>query len=857
METPSVFADFYEDSDYSTPESDDSGIGPDPFHADSDSEDEPVQQQEPQSTPVASGYSQPPLVPAGFRARKIWNVLRYMEEQEITLANLLDGLSWGDEECTQNAQLRADRTRFLNSPELPHIVRRWWRPPRSQSGNRKRPKGAKAAMQQFAFDCTQYVLEEEIEMLLKIFKSPAGQDVKEEQLTGISFPEMVRQVKKTAPNLWVVLSRLARSESQQARGPNKNPVNTILVVIAMFSYSRSHHRGRLQKLFAIYFKFRGLSAKGFDTLHAIGLTMSNKWTGNAVARISAQSMAAVKRLMDLFPWLLSYDNVLVAFRVFSQRIDKKTLHGSGTASTVYIKRSAKRLPSTINQELQEMRRLGMANPLDAFDIFEIAELADKRRYPHLIHLILQYLFNAPEFEFSTYTRRDDALLQPPPLIRQLPFGKDHVALQYLLGTVNIPEASYEDNSNLIREWLHQLGLDSPEQQKKIGLEQVMAWVGDQLTVDRLRNLFRFRAEDDNSFERLDWLVVPPGWLHIQMAFANSLHKQHLGTPKGRGLSSAFDILRRKGLQSSQTEGPFFHDLSETLHIIAEAQFRELWLEVGKVTNLKDLQQKTPEQLLAMAEKIFSSHASSEALAKLKQKSITDDIKSQSIMFLRDVLPFILLRSAIRRGDVGIVEDMIPLLLYRFVGGKNSNYAIEMLELLQALNREWPSELSEWVRENCWVINNTGRHAGHMPIDEAQEMNIKDIKVTYRSEGPKIDWEYLKKLHPAIHVIRAVNAHMETEFKTRVRGSKHTVPKKEKDIQSLQKWYRSSHVHALKPGRIIAKVGKKQSPDVPRDVLAKGSDGIQQGTTMEHWVESRTVDRSSSQDWNIISDSEEE
>ncbi|KAJ7859442.1 hypothetical protein B0H13DRAFT_2237511 [Mycena leptocephala] len=657
-------------------------------------------------------------MPLGARAQKIWKILVFMDGQGITLANLLDGISWGDEECTQNAKIRVDRTQLLNSAELPGILRRWWKPPRSRSGKKKRPKGARAVMQNFAFDCSQQILEEEMEQLVKAFKSPAGDDVKEEHLTGISFPQMVARVKKIAPNLWVVLSRLARSQSQQERSPMKNPTNTILVVIAMFSYSRSHHRNRLQKLFAIYFKFRGLSAKGFDTLHAIGLTMSNKWTGNAVGRISTQSMAAVKRLMDHFPWLMSYDNVLIAFRVFSQR------------------RSAKPLPSTIHKALQEMRQEGMAHPLNAFEIFEIFEIADKRRHPHTIYLILRYLLESPDFDFPTYDQRDHQLLQPPAAVRQLPFGKEHIVLQYLLGSVKIPEASYEDNANLIRKWLRQLALDSPEHQKKLSYEE--------LTVDRLRNLFRFRAEDDNGFERLDWLVM-----------------QHLGTSKGRGLSAAFDILG---------QGPFFHDLSETLHIIAEAQIRELWLE-----------------------------------------AVTDDIKSQSIMFLRDVIPFILLRSAVRNGDIGIMEDMIPLLLYRFVGGRNSNYAIEMLELLQGLHREWPIEICDFIRENCWVINNTGRHAEHMPIDEAQEMNIKDIKVTYRPEGPNIDWEYIKKLHPAIHVIRAVNAHMETEFKTRVRGSKHTIPKKELDVQELQKWYRASNVHVLKPGRAVKKDAKKKSP----------------------------------------------
>ncbi|KAJ6615696.1 hypothetical protein B0H10DRAFT_1800937 [Mycena sp. CBHHK59/15] len=77
---------------------------------------------------------------------------------------------------------------------------------------------------------------------------------------------------------------------------------------------------------------------------------------------------------------------------------------------------------------------------------------------------------------------------------------------------------------------------------------------------------------------------------------------------------------------------------------------------------------------------------------MKLKPRPDEIKTQSIMFLRDVLSYILLRSAVKHGYVGIMEDMIPHMLFRFIGGKNSNYTGEMLELLQGLHREWPPEL---------------------------------------------------------------------------------------------------------------------------------------------------------------------
>ena len=136
-------------------------------------------------------------------------------------------------------------------------------------------------------------------------------------------------------------------------------------------------------------------------------------------------------------------------------------------------------------------------------------------------------------------------------------------------------------------------------QKKLGLETVIAWVGDQLTIDQLRNLFKFRAEDLNSFDRLDWMVLTFGWFHLLMAAANTFHKQYLGTSWGRGLSHAIDILEKKGLGSVQTKGPFYHDLNETLYTVAAAHIREDWLLVGGAQTLAEFRDKRPEELLTI------------------------------------------------------------------------------------------------------------------------------------------------------------------------------------------------------------------------------------------------------------------
>lgn len=59
------------------------------------------------------------------------------------------------------------------------------------------------------------------------------------------------------------------------------------------------------------------------------------------------------------------------------------------------------------------------------------------------------------------------------------------------------------------------------------------------------------------------------------------------------------------------------------------------------------------------------------------------------MFNSDILSYIELTTAIKYGDVGRMEDMLPIALFHFAGGGNPKYTIEILELMQGLRKEWP------------------------------------------------------------------------------------------------------------------------------------------------------------------------
>jgi hypothetical protein len=127
-----------------------------------------------------------------------------------------------------------------------------------------------------------------------------------------------------------------------------------------------------------------------------------------------------------------------------------------------------------------------------------------------------------------------------------------------------------------------------------------------------------------------------------------------------------------------------------------------------------------------------------------------------------------------------------------------------------------------------------------------------IQVEHCSEGPSIGWEYLKKLHPAIHVIRAVASHLEQEFLTLTRGKKHTTPKKELDIKTLQESYHKACIHNYKPGRKIA--GKQ---DHAKDITTLGASALMSGATITRWVDSHSFPRSTTQEWELLSNSDDD
>ncbi|KAL1939184.1 hypothetical protein VTO73DRAFT_10225 [Trametes versicolor] len=782
-------------------------------------------------------------------------ILDYMRELKVDLPLLLWAISYNESALVDDPVAKFERTTLLSSREIPGLLKMWHRPPRGHSKG-IRSKGAGAALDRFALDRVRAITKKEMGAVGTYMRTQPS-DLSSESLLSLKIPEMQQSVKARAPILWSLLRQCAWTSKQERRNTKKDPEATILYTVSMLSFSRSNRNNPLQRLNAIYLKSCGTSAKAFDTLSAVGISMSQAWTYRALEQLSTSEHECLWKDLEVFPWFASHDNVNFKFRVFEQRSDHHSHFDSGTAGTIFVVKD----PAAVAPNAETLRvhreTLAQSDPPKVIGPAEILALeadAAPRLATRAADKILQVLLGTPDFDLGSYAHREDSLLRPAPRPGQLHVGPDSESCavrQYILDTVHMEEASYDGNDRVLHEWLRQLKMNSILEQKRTGTERVIPWVGDQLTASRLRGLLRFHQDDYNAFERLDWLVPTFGWFHLMFAFEQSLHTQYYGTRTGLGLVHSFDTMGRRGLHTTSTQGTFHHTFEEALDHTLQAHLRTLWCHVGKVETLAELRSRSPQELCNLATEIRDKYASTLALTRidttpagLPQKAL-DPLSRQVTQFVRDTLDYVVLRDAISCGDVHTMEDSLPRLLFRFSGGSNPNYAIEVCELLQCLHADWPEDLKNFIRKHCWLTNTSGHQNSFIPIDRAQEHNVCAIKSTYAATGPFATWEYLGKTSASIPVQRLVKDHVERQINHGYRGKSHTSPLAEKDICKLHAAYKAAHIYGPQFSR-----RKLESQDRFVDVMKLGSEAVLSGKAFKGWSKGRLAQRRVvEEDWN--------
>jgi hypothetical protein len=523
--------------------------------------------------------------------------------------------------------------------------------------------------------------------------------------------------------------------------------------MAMFHRSPSH--GKFTKLITFFLRGCHLAAKAFDLLSSLGITLSQNWVLNAVDTVASGAMTRMLKMLEHSLFFVGTDNINIGYQVQEQTLNNQSFFASGFATTIYAI-SNPVTPRIDAGAFRQRRTEGRTHPLKLTDILSFEDDSSQAFTSHARHTVLRVLLNSPEFVMTTYPdRKSPDLARPPPVFR-VPSGKDHRTLQFVLPTQHQEVASLDGNKKALQ-WILKYAFlgEGPSQvdkeaRKTFALNNVLPLVGDQLTDQRMRSTGQQHAGEFNSFERLDFLSSHFGWFHAGMAVVNSFHKQFYGDDRKSdfGLAHIIKILERKHLHTTSTQGTFYHSFQQLIRHVFEALVRTLFLKVGKVSSLAELRMRPAVELVQIAQQIISGYASIQAVRtheRLPTKE-QDLLMRNSMLMTKDLLDWIVLQDAMKLGDTGLMKASLPRLLFRFLGNGNSNYAHEMLEALQGFVHEWSeglqqvlhfmlisSKLTVIIREftmcYSWLVNLRGADDSHMPVDENQEHNIRDIKAS--------------------------------------------------------------------------------------------------------------------------------
>ncbi|CUA71308.1 hypothetical protein RSOLAG22IIIB_09487 [Rhizoctonia solani] len=125
-------------------------------------------------------------------------------------------------------------------------------------------------------------------------------------------------------------------------------------------------------------------------------------------------------------------------------------------------------------------------------------------------------------------------------------------------------------------------------------------------------------------------------------------------------------------------------------------------------------------------------------------------------------------------------------------------------------------LSDFIRDECCLINTLGKANTFYPINLRQELNNLYIK----EHGPPpqgCTWESHQKWSPALPVLATVIQHMDESFHDFYRSRKHYVHDAEEDIKLLLKRHAERHIHKPTPDSTTGKEKEKRL----RDCFAMG------------------------------------
>ncbi|RXW18372.1 hypothetical protein EST38_g7482 [Candolleomyces aberdarensis] len=600
------------------------------------------------------------------------------------------------------------------------------------------------------------------------------------------------------------------------------------IIASQVHYLRSHFSCKVQVGIGIISWAMGASRQLIGILHQSGLTRCFTSNLNAVEMMGERGIEQARTIAE-GPHCLAYDNINISTSNFvEQTANTKAKVQSGTFPVIY------KLPPWVKKESMLLKPVlearQSAPDLQIKDLRPTPESLAAYRHQtavNIVRILLNFTTGFPD----TYTK--DKKLQH--LIRRcLPEG--HRTEYYPLGVAPIDESSTHGNL-LVHD---QVYLQQLQKSVEELVEYLIVTINDQLTNSRVRSCQGMRKGDDGPWHSRQVFELAPALFHLVLNLVWILKEVHYGTIHEVGsLAQLFTVLDKTRLAGAK---PDFHTLHTALMQILAGVILNAWEAECGHDDLASFAHSnpTPEQLLEIANRIIRNHATpttsttpafkeprgtrtapTSFTAAARPESDNRDIVRENIIRLtRDLLLVTELVSAIKDGDFGRVEDVLPELVFIFRGAGSNNYAMEILHLIHNFKYVWNEGLANAIRDMA-IVNISGLPGHAMGIDLNIEHLIRYLKSLFAAKGIYSNWDRCTHISAAINNILILKRQITWSLNISYQGSTHTKADSSILVKRVQAKAKEMNLHLTVPGRRDAAVRP--------DLRAVGFQKVQSGS----------------------------
>ncbi|KIV98311.1 uncharacterized protein PV09_09843 [Verruconis gallopava] len=570
-----------------------------------------------------------------------------------------------------------------------------------------------------------------------------------EELDDIDFTEAFHILQVNAPTWYSLFNRLLQNQRSHRKSYTaiskeaEVQAKRLYVITSIVCHSRAKKQSDyLHGWLDIYLHGSGVKRRVIETLAGFGLCHSYTQVNRRMNALTTVAKDELRSYGDNLSTVLVYDN----FNFKDTRRDEilghtATMRAMTTAAIVIC-------PSIPHTGLQQSMH-NPAKPLSIHDVFQSPGISgDGTDITLRIRRFL--IYQAIKSVHSNALAVSFANDSPPtmPILDVLPATKTSYrqfgATFEDEGTV---DGTYKVHESLLLRQL-QRGITTDDDITLSDEFATRLWLihGDQLTSQRIRSVKLEQSEAERHFDRRRWLLGVPAWFHIQMNLLQTIVRTHWGTGSDTSLPShclARDLLiwgrsyrSRESIKYHQLEPSVTQSFNaRILGLFYSAMLRRGYLPDDYWSYSSDFFEKRiahlpPAILLEVMDDIQNTAFTRQAWYGTEDGQNTE-FRSMCRL-LQEVELFLIVRYAVKHGDIGLLRRVVDPLIIVFFGAGQRNYGREMIYYRWLLSPACSDTLQHAILASG-LVNWQGAADTFKAIDLGLEHNNGSIKLNIQTQ----------------------------------------------------------------------------------------------------------------------------